>query len=523
MPDVTTARPRNGSSAAGRRDELAPDPLTVVLGLWLAVAVIYWPSAAALDAIWRGSAGNTYTHGYPVLIASLWLIVRDRARLAAAPIRPVGWAWILAAMLSGAWLWSWRAAIQELHVLLLLAILAAALVAALGWRAARISLFPIGLLIFAMPVWGAINDSLVSLSAEVNGILIWLSGMPAYMQGDLIQLPGGSIEIAQTCNGLNGFVIGLTVAALYGEIARDPLRRRVAWLALMGTLALTANAVRIFIVTVAAYETDMGSPLVKHHIWLGWCLFAIAVGAFLLIAGRLANIRDRGRPQAARVAEGQEREAPLPLGQGLTVSRVALALVCLGLLPALAYGTDALRSKAHPKLGIRLPEAPAGWRGPMPDTASEWAPRFANPTVESLRRYVDSRGDPVEVFTVAYRVQTQDGKLLGYGNDLFGGTKPLQPQSQRIIDSPVGRWRETVAVDSDHARSLIWWRSRIGDRVFVQPRLSQLWYGFAALMGIPPVSSLTALRVACGADCSAAREQLAATVARLQPTLTLVR
>src|SRR5487761_136226 len=111
---------------------VSSDRLAIVLGLWLAVALIYWPSAAALDLIWRGgSSGNSYTHGYLVLAASLWLLVRARARLQAAPIRPVGWAWLLVVMLSGIWLWSWRASIQVLHVLLLPPILLAALLATL--------------------------------------------------------------------------------------------------------------------------------------------------------------------------------------------------------------------------------------------------------------------------------------------------------------------------------------------------------------------------------------------------------
>jgi exosortase len=490
------------------------DRLAIVLGLWLAVALIYWPSAAALDMIWRGSAGDSYTHGYLVLAASLWLIVRARQRLQAAPIRPVDWAWFLVVMLSGVWLWSWRASIQVLHVLLLPAILLAALLATLGWRAARISLFPIGLLLFAIPVWGAINDGLLSLSAKVNGILIWVSGMPAYMQGDLIQVPGGSIEIARACTGLNGFVIGLTVAALYGEVARDPPWRRLLWLPVMGTLALMANSVRIFMVTVAAYESDMRSPLIAHHIWLGWCLFAAAVSTFLLIAARLAPRESWKEEPTAAVA------SQAPMGESLSVARVAVVLGCLGFLPALAYGTDVLQSTSVAKVAVRLPAAPTGWRGPEPDPASGWAPRFADPSAESLDRYVDARGEPVEVFTVAYRAQSQAGKLLGYGNDLFAGAKPLQPQSQRTVDSPAGLWRETIAVDSVGARSLIWWRYRIGNRLFVRPRLSQLWYGLAALMGTPPVSSLTALRALCGADCTTARRQLSAAAVQLQPMLT---
>lgn len=530
MADVTTgtgwraapARPQDGPLALGRhrREKLASRPVAVILGLWFAIAVIYWPSSLALNAIWLGASGNAYTHGYLVLISSLWLIWRDRELLDATEVRPVGWAWVAVLMLSAAWLWSWRAAIQVVHVLLLPVLLLTALVAALGWRMARKSLFPLGLLLFAMPIWDPLTHSLQTASAKMTAVLIWLSGMPAYLQGDLIRLPGGTIEIAQACAGLNAVVIGLTVAALYGEIMRDPPRRRLFWLGLMGALAIAANGVRIFIVTVAAYRTDMRSPLVQHHIWLGWVLFAIAVGIFLVIADRLAAVWDRGAARHTQGVPSGEPPADAPWrSHSLRAGRLVVGLACLGLLPALSYGVDAVRSGGSSAVAIGWPDAPHGWRGPIPDTVSSWSPRFVNPSTESLRVYVDARGEPLEVFAVAYREQTQDGKLLGYRNDLLGSGKQLRARSQRIVASASGRWHETVAVDQAGAPSLIWWRYRIGSRVFIEPRLSQIWYGLATLSGSAPVSSLTALRIGCSADCRTARERLAAAAGRLQPVI----
>lgn len=528
MPEFTTgtglrgpaASAQGASRTAGRHwwDAVLADRLTAIFGLWLAVALIYWPSAVALNAIWRGASGNAYTHGYLVLAASLWLLVRDRKRLNAVPVHPVGWAWVPVVILSTAWLMSWRAAIQTLHILLVPAILLTAVLAAMGWRIARKCLFPVGLLLFAIPIWDPINHGLQTASARLTEVLVWLSGMPVYVQADLIHLPGGTIEIAQACAGLNGVVIGLTVAALYGEIMRDPLWRRLLWLALMGTLALVANGVRIFIVTVAAYETDMRSPLVTHHIWLGWVLFAVAVGAFLALAGRLGNMWDPGRP--ANVWQPAAEQAEMPRSPtGVWVGRLTVALACLGLLPALSYAMDLVRSQTPSILLIQWPEMPQGWRGPMLDRVTEWSPRFENATAKSLRLYVDPGAGLIEAFAVAYRTQTQDGKLLGYRNDVLG--KALRARSQRIANSSVGRWRETVAVDSTGARSLIWWRYRIGNRVFIDPRLSQVWYGLLAATGSPPLSSLTALRASCSVDCDAAHEELAAAASHLQPVLSL--
>lgn len=482
--------------------------LALVLGFWAAVALLYWPSSLDLHRLWTNWSGETYTHGYLIFLLSLWLIVRDRERLAATPVRPEPLALIPLALMSAAWVWLWRAAIQEPQLLLLPPILYAALSAALGRRMARALAFPIVLVYFAMPFWGDINGIVQGLSAKATGVLIWLTGIPAYMDGDFVRLPGGSIEIAQSCSGLHEFIVGLALAALYGKLAGESWRRRLGWLGLMGALSLMINWVRIFTVIMAAYETDMRSSLVKNHYWLGWWLFAFVFAAFLWWTGRGSAPSDR----APAPNEGRQVH---PIG----ATPVLVTLAVLGALPVLAYGMDWTNAPAGTAVEIHWPAAPAGWTGPSAAGAGAWQPHFVNSSGESLTRYGDPDGEPLEAYTVAYRVQTQRAKLLGYWNHLLGRPSlGMRPQSVGLVDSSGGRWREIVATDSGGARSLIWTRYRIGSRLFVEPRLSQLWYGFAAIVK-PPVSSLTALRTPCLPDCNAARSRLSAAAQWLRPKL----
>lgn len=486
--------------------------LAAVYGWWLAVAVIYWPSSAALSAIWGGS--RELGHGYLVLVVSLWLVARNRQRLAAAPIRPATGALPLAIALSLAWLVCWRAAAQDLHLLLLPLLMLIALAAGLGWSIAGVLLFPVGYLYLAVPAWDQLTGSLQTLSARVNGVLIWLAGVPAMMDGNLIRLPMGTIRIAGGCSGLHTLLVGLAVAALYGEILRDSVRRRLAWLALMAVISLLTNWIRIFVVTAVAYQTDMRSPLVRHHEWLGWWLFVFAVAGFLWLAGRLGTSWNRRRSREVQTPEALR----LPLNR-VRLGRVAATLTCLGILPALAYGTDVALARSQRTVIIEWAAAPQGWSGPQPVRAGEWAPRFLDPSVEDLRRYVDAQGRSIEVFAVAYRTQTQRGKLLGYRNTLLGADH-LYAQSERMVNASTGHWQETLAVDSLGVGSLIWSRYRIGERRFIRGRLAQLWYGMAALAN-PPVSSLTALRAVCRPDCAAARARLAGAATELEPAVRL--
>jgi exosortase len=482
--------------------------LALVLCLWAAVALLYWPSALELHRLWTDWPGETYTHGYLIFLLSLWLIVRERKRLAVTPVHPEPLALIPLALMSVAWVWFWRAAIQELQLLLLPLILYAALFSAFGRRMARAVAFPIGLLYFAMPLWGDINPIVQALSAKVTGLLIWATGIPAYMEGDFVRLPGGSIEIARSCSGLHELIVGLALAALYGKLSGEPWRRRLQWLGLMGALSLMVNWVRIFTVVIAAYETGMRTSLVRQHYWLGWWLFAFVFAAFLWWTGRAA-------PLARTPSSDEGRDAS---GAGISAVPMALTLAVLAVMPALAYGLDLATSRAGMAVTVQWPAAPTGWGGPTRTDVSEWQPYFVASSGESLTRYTDPTAEPVEAFAVAYRVQTQRAKLLGYWNDLLGHPQRIRQQSVRVVDSPVGRWQEIVALDSDGSRSLIWMRYRIGNRVFVEPRISQLWYGLAAIVS-PPVSSLTALRTTCLPDCNAARTRLSAAAAWLQPAL----
>jgi exosortase len=486
-------------------------PLALVLCFWAAVALLYWPGTVALNRLWTDWPAETYTHGYLILLLSLWLLVRDRQRLATTPVHPEPLALIPLALMSVAWIWFWRAAIQELQLLLLPLILLAALFSAFGRRMARAAAFPIGVLYFAMPLWGDINGIVQALSAKVTGALIWTTGIPAYMDGDFVRLPTGSIEIARSCSGLHELIVGLALAAIYGKLSGEPWRRRLHWLGLMGALSLIVNWVRIFTVVIAAYETDMRSSLVRHHYWLGWWLFAFVFAAFLWWTGRPA-------PQDRALSSDGEHASALPSDVSISAAPLASTLAVLAVMPVLAYGMDLANSRAGAPLTIRWPAAPAGWTGPANTNAGEWQPHFLDASAESLTRYADPTGASIEAFAVAYRMQTQRAKLLGYENDLLGHPEQMRRQSLRMVDSTVGGWQEIVTRDSYGSRSLIWTRYRIGNHVFAQPRMSQLWYGLVAIVK-PPVSSLTALRAVCLPDCRTARTRLNAAAPWLRPTL----
>jgi EpsI family protein len=476
--------------------------LLLVASFLLATALVYAPSSVALGRLWLDTADKAYTHGFLILLTSLWLLARDRERLDAAPIRaePV----VLPALLiaSAAWVFFWRAAVQDFHLLLLPILALIAILAAFGRSVARIVAFPVLFLNFAMPIWSDLHRPLQLLSIKAVGALIWITGLPAYVTGDIVHLPAGALVIEEGCSGLHYVIVGTAMATLYGEISRDRPRRRLLLVASMTALALVANWTRIFVIAVAAYATDMRTFLVTvDHYWFGWALFAVFFAGFLWAAGRLSPTSHMEEPAGdiARTTAQRGR---------LKAAPVLAALGCLFVLPLTAYLADSIRSSMESGVAIDWATAMGDWHMVSSAPSTDWTPQFKNPTAVAQRRYADARGEAIDVFTVAYRSQRQGAKLLQYGNSLLGSRDPPRLVHEGIVKSAAGPWREMRVRDSSGVDWLIWSRYRIGSRDFVRPRLSQLWYGIAAIAG-DPVSSLSAVRAECEPSCRAARQRLA--------------
>jgi exosortase len=132
------------------------------------VAIVYWPTSAALWSYWidPDSPGN---HGPLIALISVWLLYRGRRELNETALKPVVWLAIPLILMSLAWLVFWRAHIPALHIILFPALILLGIAAALGWKAARWALFPIGFLYFAVPSWDVLVAPLQALTVVVIG------------------------------------------------------------------------------------------------------------------------------------------------------------------------------------------------------------------------------------------------------------------------------------------------------------------------------------------------------------------
>jgi EpsI family protein len=454
------------------------------------VAVLYWPSVAALLRVW-GSDRGTYSQGYLIAAVSVWMLVM-RGRETAARLQP-GLAMLPAVLgLGFLWLICARAGIQTAEALLLPLILWVAIRAAFGAQVARDSIFPCAFLVLAIPVWDALSDPLQAVTTQAAARILWLARVPTAVTGNFIHINAGTFEVASGCSGLGMLLVGLATAGLYGEMQRQPASRRLGLFALAALLSVLANWIRVAGIVYAGYLNGMNTSLVRDHYGFGWVVFAIMLIAFFPLARRLAS---------AAAAPG------LPATPGVqTPTRhfgvaAALILACLAAGPAWQLAAD---WREPPRVTADLPRDPsANWTGPA--TAPQgWAPQFPGADAQRIGVYARG-GERVTAFTAAYAVQRHAKKLVGYGVEILDEDETLV--SQKRIDVGGQPLAEIEAESPGDRHAIVWLRYTVGARHFTSGWWAQLRYGWDSLLGSPS-SSVMLLRAQCDGDCAAARTSL---------------
>ncbi len=491
--------PLNSLSAIESARESAALPrLGLILGMALIASLVYWPSVSVLNEAWTDFANITSTHGYLMLAVALALLFRDRRNIASAPTHPSSLACALLVTGSAAWLISFRAAIQDVHVVIYPALIGLATATAFGWRAARFLVVPLGLIYCAVPSWGELNAPLQWLTVQAVCGIMGATGLPGTAVGNVIQIPYGSIVVEGGCSGMHFLVVGIAVALLHGELRNDSLRVRSVQLGLVGALALIANWIRVYVIVLAGYLTQMRTALITvSHYWFGWEVFAVALAAFFWLAGRAARIPYLARPGTERVAMG----APFRGRAGW-----ATAVLALVVAPGMCY---ALKAAGGAPAALRAQFSAIGtdWLEPAAAVQSDWHPVFPGADDSRQVAYQSLAGSRVEAFAAVYRSQHQGAELVGSGSSIIGDGSLLRAVGAKRVASSAGEFNEMRVADRSGGESLIWSRYQIGKRFFVTPLAAQLWYGAAAVAS-DPVSAVLALRARCLPTCDAARQLL---------------
>lgn len=289
-----------------------------VLLLGALLALLFSSTSSSLIARWL-RMDEAYSHGFLMMAMVIWLVWRQ-------PWPAAGgrrWPWLVA-MLPLLLLW-WLGQMADIILFEQLALPALWLLAVgVIWSTAalRAFAFPILLLYFAVPLWDHLVPWLVQMAVEVVSFLVARTDIPVIMQGNQIEIPSGIITVADGCSGERYLVVGLAFGVLAARFFFSCWRWRAVIIGLALLLGVLTNWVRIYLLVLIAYATEMQSSLMHDHEAFGFMLFGVIFALLVLL---IRHFGDNGPQPPAAVLPGAQRSWPA----------VATALLAL-LLPLVA-------------------------------------------------------------------------------------------------------------------------------------------------------------------------------------------
>lgn len=163
-----------------------------------------------------------------------------------------------------------------------------------GRSVARVVLFPLAFMVFAIPV-GALEQATFRLQFIVTGFVTALSnliGVSVAAVGTTLTAQDGTFnfEIAEGCSGIRSIVALTMLTAVYVHLTQRKLWKKLLIFASAPLFAIIGNIGRVFTVILVArfYDPIIAGGL--YHDYSGFIFFPIGLAAMIGF-GKLLNLR----------------------------------------------------------------------------------------------------------------------------------------------------------------------------------------------------------------------------------------
>ena len=263
----------------------------------LSIAWLYAGTLAGLAAEWMSSADASY--GVVLAVVALAVMWHRRHSFAQAfdPVTPAVPA--LAVLLSGLCLYligQLGADVFFTRVSFMVVVTGVVWFLA-GWRALRVIAAPLAFLLAAVPlpalVVNAITLPLQLTASRIAEAMLTTAGVPVFRDGNMLDLPSTTLEVAEACSGLRSIV---SLAAIGGLLAwtETSWTRRSAIVGASLPVAIVMNGLRIAATGLACERWSSRAASGPWHTFSGWVTFLVAVFVLAQLPRALSRSKGHG-------------------------------------------------------------------------------------------------------------------------------------------------------------------------------------------------------------------------------------
>jgi len=259
----------------------------ILFGICILICLLaaYWnPTVIELWRTWLQS--DEYSSGLLVPILAVYILWDRRKEILACPIRPVPWGALFligAQCLRIGGLLIWSPAVERLSLFLTIGILAWMV---LGGSVMRkvFSIWLYLILMFPLPRMfeSKITVPLQKWASFSAVICLETLGFQAIREGNIININGTLVAVAEACNGLRMLTAFFVVTGFVILLSRRPLWEKILILISSVPIALICNTIRLALTSIAFLYLEVEVWEKAFHDYGGLAMMPLALGIILL-------------------------------------------------------------------------------------------------------------------------------------------------------------------------------------------------------------------------------------------------
>lgn len=259
--------------------------ILIFMGLFVLIFIlIFLPTWQSLFNAW--SSSDDYSHGFLIVPLSLYFAWQKRDELRAATVKPSWLALPLPLFSLFLYVVSQYAEIWTLAPLAMILFMASSVYFIFGIHVFKISIFPLFLLFFMVPIPAQIYATLtIPLQLFVTKMTVLISammGIPILHEGNVIYLPEHTLQVVQACSGLRSIMSLLTLGIVIAYFSlRSNLLRTILFVFAI-PIAILVNIIRVLLMIIAFYYYNFDLAEGTIHTAFGAAIFGLAIVLFLL-------------------------------------------------------------------------------------------------------------------------------------------------------------------------------------------------------------------------------------------------
>lgn len=252
----------------------------LAIGL-LVLGLLFHTEIVAAVNTWIES--TAYNHCFLVIPIVIYLIWDRRGSLRGLTASPLPIAAALALPLGVVWLAAERLGIMEGRQLAAMSMVEVLFFTILGRRLWQALSGPLLYLYFLVPFGDFLTPQLQDFTTWFTRHGLDILGIPAYIDGYIIEIPQGTFFVAEACAGLRFLIASIAFGVLYALlIYRSPVRRMVFVGASM-IVPVIANGFRALGIVVLGYVLGSAQAAATDHVLYGWIFFSVVILLLILL------------------------------------------------------------------------------------------------------------------------------------------------------------------------------------------------------------------------------------------------